>query len=141
MLRVKAEMEHNSWTCRGPDCSRTGVHCEAHGQQARDQLTFVLVLGGDSDDSVLHILVLVDFSLVERLAEALWLHSWSQAAIREMQPVLRFSEKMHDMILGASILTILPIWSTNEAKDAFEQISKSLHSLGVRQLMRLQNLL
>ncbi|KAK8762394.1 hypothetical protein V5799_026338 [Amblyomma americanum] len=34
-------------------------------------------------------------------------------------------EKMHAMMLGASILTILPILSTNEAKDAFVQISKS----------------
>ncbi|XP_077506185.1 uncharacterized protein LOC144115631 isoform X2 [Amblyomma americanum] len=34
-------------------------------------------------------------------------------------------EKMHAMMLGASILTILPILSTNDAKDAFVQISKS----------------
>ncbi|KAK8782468.1 hypothetical protein V5799_016193 [Amblyomma americanum] len=35
------------------------------------------------------------------------------------------SEKMHAMMQGASILTILPILSTNEAKHAFVQISKS----------------
>ncbi|XP_077501445.1 uncharacterized protein LOC144112493 [Amblyomma americanum] len=34
-------------------------------------------------------------------------------------------EKMHAMMLGASILTILPILSTNEAKDAFVQIAES----------------
>ncbi|XP_077521832.1 uncharacterized protein LOC144132949 isoform X1 [Amblyomma americanum] len=32
------------------------------------------------------------------------------------------SEKMHTMMLGVSILTILPILSTNEAKDASVQI-------------------
>ncbi|XP_077501287.1 uncharacterized protein LOC144112088 isoform X2 [Amblyomma americanum] len=34
-------------------------------------------------------------------------------------------EKTHAMMLGASILTILPILSTNEAKDAFVQIAES----------------
>ncbi|XP_077506959.1 uncharacterized protein LOC144116133 isoform X3 [Amblyomma americanum] len=33
--------------------------------------------------------------------------------------------KTHAMMLGASILTILPILSTNEAKDAFVQIAES----------------
>ncbi|XP_077502012.1 uncharacterized protein LOC144113014 isoform X2 [Amblyomma americanum] len=35
------------------------------------------------------------------------------------------SEKMHTMMLGASILTTLPILSTNEAKDASVQIAES----------------
>ncbi|XP_077501281.1 uncharacterized protein LOC144112080 isoform X1 [Amblyomma americanum] len=43
------------------------------------------------------------------------------------------SEKMHTMMLGVSILTILPILSTNEAKDASVQMTdmpwSTLHGL------------